>query len=122
VEVRGNTVYWENESFDITVEEANTIADDVRRRMRESDVDSVVVDNREARGAWPSDVDQVWNELMTDMYAEDVACATICPSVSNALQLDKLSRENGTDDLIQAFEPGEEESALEFVGAPSLRV
>jgi hypothetical protein len=122
VTVRDNTVYWENSSFNVTVDEAEAIARAVREEMNKADIDGVLVDNREASGAWPSEVDHVWGELMADIYAQDIPCATLCPSVSNALQIDRLSKDNDTYDRIRGFEPNDESAALEFVDAPSLAV
>ena len=122
VEVRQSTLYWRNTSFEVSVEEAKAIADEIRERMSRPTVDSILVDNRDASGVWPTEVDAVWNELMADIYAEGVPCATICASVSNALQIDRLSKDNDTDDLIKAFEPSEETEALEFVDAATLQV
>jgi len=122
VTIRDNTLYWENTSFSVTVDEAEAIARTVREEMTRAPIDAILVDNREANGAWPSEVDPVWGELMADIYAQDIPCATLCPSVSNALQIDKLSKNNDTYDRIRGFDPHEESEALEFLDAPSLTV
>lgn len=115
VETEGSTVYWTNEGFQVEVEEAEKIADEVRKAMKKPGVDGVVVDNREAEGTWPSEVDEVWDELMAEMYEEGISCATICASATNSLHINRLSRNNGTDDRIKAFDPDEAGEAEEFV-------
>jgi hypothetical protein len=120
LEVRSGIVYWENTDFRITKAEAEAIADEVRELLRRAEVDAVLVDNSAASGTWPQEADEVWNGLMADMYERDIRSATICPSATNAMHVNRLSRQNDTDDLIRAFEPGAEDAAQEFVGATIL--
>lgn len=110
-------VRWTNEDFSISVEEAEAVADEVRRRMDRPVVSGVLVDNRAAENTWPADVNDVWSELMADIYAADLPCATVSPSVTNAMQINRLASEQGTDDLIQAFDAAEYEEALAFLDA-----
>lgn len=116
VEVRDGVVHWENTEFLISVAEAETVAAAVRDTLDDPGVDSIIVDNSQASGTWPSETDAVWDELMADIYAAGLDCATICPSVTNALHINRLSEDNGTHDRIRAFEPDEEDAAYEFVG------
>jgi len=116
VTVRDGVVYWENTDFMINVDEAEALVDEVRQQMSKPGVDGILVDNSAASGTWPSEIDDIWGELMADIYADGLKCATLCPSVTNAMHVNRLSSDNGTDDLIQAFKPDEEEKAYDFVG------
>lgn len=117
IDVEGDTVHWTNTAFTISVEQAEEIAAAVREAMDRPQVNAVLVDNEAASGTWPQEVNEVWEALMADMYAEDITCATISPEFTNAMHINRLSEENGTDDEIKAFKPGEREKAIEFVGA-----
>lgn len=119
VEVEGNIVRWTNESFSITLEEAEAVADEVRELIAQPNVDAVLVDNQTADGTWPQETNEVWDELMAEMYEAGVSSATLCPSVTNKMQVNRLSKNNGTDDLIRAFGPDERDEAREFVGLVS---
>lgn len=117
IEVSNGVVEWTNTDFMISREEAAAVAERVREVMRTHDVDGILVDNSGANGTWPSETDEVWDDLMEDIYAEGLHCATVCPSVTNSLHINRLSKDNGTHDRIRAFEPDEEAAAYEFVGA-----
>ncbi|ERH11514.1 MAG: hypothetical protein J07HB67_00521 [halophilic archaeon J07HB67] len=119
VELEGSTVRWTNDSFSITVAEAEAVADEVRELMAQPEVESVLVDNQAAEGTWPQETNEVWDELMAEMYEAGVASATLCPSLTNKMQVNRLSKRNGTDDLIRAFGPNERDEAREFVGLVS---
>jgi hypothetical protein len=116
VAVQNGAIHWENAEFMISIEEAEAVAEKVREKMSKPDIDGILVDNSAANGTWPSEIDEIWGELMANIYADGLKCATLCPSATNAMHINRLSRKNGTDDLIQAFKPDEEEKAYDFVG------
>lgn len=101
--VNGDVLEWQNHEFMITVNEAEEIADEVRKAIREESIDGVIVDNRSADGAWLSEVTDVWSELMRDLYNDDVYCATVSATATNSMQINQLSESEGTDDRIKAF-------------------
>lgn len=117
IEVRDGIVHWKNSEFQITVEEAEVIADELTEAYQQPGVDAVFVDNEAADGTWPQEVNEVWGGLMADMYAAEVDSATVCPSVTNKIHVNRLSRDNDTFDRIRAFEPSERDEARAFVGA-----
>lgn len=116
VEVRDGIIEWKNTEFVISVDEAEAIAEAVRDIMRTRNIDGIIVDNSDASGTWPSETDEVWDSLMADIYAAGIECATLCPSVTNSIHVNRLSKDNGTHDKIRAFKPSEESEAYEFVG------
>lgn len=111
--VEDGVLQWRNEDFMISTDAAESIADEIRRRLQNGSVDSVLVDNRDADGTWPQEVTELWGELMGEMYEQDVTCATVSPAFTNAMQINQLAEESGTDDRISAFT--EYEEALEFI-------
>jgi|APHM01.1.fsa_nt_gi hypothetical protein len=116
IEVRNGVIEWRNADFMISADEAASIAETVRDTMRTRDVNGIIVDNSGASGTWPSETDEVWDSLMEDIYTAGIECATICPSVTNSMHVNRLSKDNGTHDRIRAFKPDEESAAYEFVG------
>jgi hypothetical protein len=113
--VEGGVLHWKNEDFFISVEEAREIKAQVQRELDQ--VEGVLVDNAEASGTWPIETDEVWGELMETIYRQGVQCATVAASATNAMHVNRLSKDNGTYDLIRAFKPDEREEALEFASA-----
>jgi hypothetical protein len=122
IEQRDNIVYWENTDFQISIDEATAIRDRVIELLDRPGVDGVLVDNEDSSGTWPNEVDEVWSDLMGEIYQRGSNCATVSPNATNAIHINRLSRDNDTDDKIKAFRPDEREEAFEFVGAQSQRV
>ena len=114
ITVEDSTLKWENDDFMVSLAEAEAIAEELRQRLQNNPIDTVLVDNRGADGTWPQEVTELWAELMGEMYQEGIACATVSPSATNAMQINQLSEQNGTDERIQAFTDLDE--ANEFLG------
>ena len=116
ITVDRNAIRWENDDFSISTDEAASIADEIRDLLDGRRIDSVLVDNRDASGTWPADVNEYWTSLMQEMYERDVDCATVSPSVTNSMQINRLARDAGLDDRIKAFSESEYDDALDFLG------
>lgn len=114
ITAEGSVLRWENDDFMISLEEAESIAEKLRTEIGAGPIDAVLVDNRGADGTWPQEVTEMWAELMGEMYQDGIDCATVSPSITNAMQINQLSEENGTDDRIQAFTDVDE--ANDFLG------
>lgn len=115
ITVDDGILQWTNTEFMVSTEEAQALAEEVRRESERGSVQGVLVDNREADGAWPAEVTDLWGELMGELYEADIDCATVSPSATNALQINQLAEGNGTHDQIKAFTDYQE--ALEFLDA-----
>lgn len=115
ITVEDSVLRWTNTEFMVSTEEAQALVEKVRQKSERRSVHGVLVDNREADGAWPAEVTDLWGELMGELYEEGIDCATVSPSATNALQINQLAEENGTHDQIKAFTDYQE--ALEFLGA-----
>jgi hypothetical protein len=114
ITVQDGTLQWENNDFMISLDEAEAIAEELQNHLRRNSIDTVLVDNRGADGTWPQEVTELWAELMGEMYQEGIDCATVSPSATNAMQINQLSEQNGTDERIRAFTDLNE--ANEFLG------
>lgn len=110
------TIKWRNDDFMISFEEAKAIGEEINGLLGQPGVEGVLVDNREADGTWPSEVNDYWPELMGEMYERGVDCVTVSPSMTNALQINRLASDAGMDDRIKAFEADDYRDALDFLG------
>jgi len=115
ITVDGSTIRWENQDFAITTDEAAAIAEEIRDNLDRGRVDSVLVDNRDASGTWPAEVNEYWTSLMEDMYDRGIDCATVSPSVTNSMQINRLATDGGMDDRIRAFSASDYAEALDFL-------
>lgn len=108
ITVDDRILHWTNEEFMISVDEAESIAEEIRTHLDGSSIDGVLVDNRDADGTWPSEITELWAELMGELYEAGVDCATVSPSLTNAMQINQLAEDSGSDDRIKAFTDHEE--------------
>ncbi|HEU4964809.1 MAG TPA: hypothetical protein VFV52_13265 [Bacilli bacterium] len=90
------------------------MSESIRTLIVEEKIERILIDNRELRGTWASGVNEVWIELMAFMREHVSQVATLCENVINEMQLNRLSRQAGTYDRIQAFT--DEYSAMQFLG------
>jgi len=116
IERKGDVLHWTNSDFQIEVEEATAIKERIEEVIDNNNIEGILVDNEEAGGTWPNEVDDIWNELMSTIYEEGIDCATIAASATNAIHINRLSDKNGTDERIKAYKPSEKEEAKQFVG------
>jgi len=116
ISVESGTVTWENGDFQISMDEAKAIGDEISDLINRPNIENVLVDNRSAAGTWPTEVSEYWAELMADMYENDIDCATVSPSATNAMQINRLADKQGLADRIKAFKASEYDDALGFLG------
>ena len=108
-------ILWRNDEFIISVAEAEAIVAELEPLLEREETAAVFVDNRNAGGAWPADVNEIWAELMGDLYERGVRCATVSPNVTNAMQVNRLATDAGMDDEIRAFDRDAYQDAVDFV-------
>jgi len=116
ITVERNTIRWENDDFSISEDEAASISDAIRDHLESRRIDSVLVDNRDASGTWPAEVNEYWTSLMQEMYEQGIDCATVSPSVTNTMQINRLASDGGMDDRVKAFSTSDYDDALAFLG------
>jgi len=116
ITVERNTIRWENDDFSISEDEAASISDAIRDHLESRRIDSVLVDNRDASGTWPAEVNEYWTSLMQEMYEQGIDCATVSPSVTNTMQINRLASDGGMDDRVKAFSASDYDDALAFLG------
>lgn len=119
IKKEGTVLYWRNDSFHISVEEAGAVAQEVLKGASSPQITSLLVDNRQASGAWSPEVNEVWMKLMENLAPHIQKSATIA-SVVTAMQINRISKHAGTDKVIRAFSDLDE--ALQFIGVKSLSI
>lgn len=115
IEQDDDVLVWRNDDFMISMDQAEAIAAEIERHLNEGTIAGLLVDNREAEGTWPQEANEVWSELMGTIYDREIRCATVSPSVTNSMQINRLSRQAGTDDRIKAFPSRDYGEAVEFI-------
>lgn len=118
------TTYWKNDgiffikhtNFFVTMEEAYAIGELLKEAHRDKETVAVVINNREAKGAWTQDVNKVWIEVAMEVSNETPKkVATLTSDVVAAMQINRLSRNNGTDKMSKAFCSDFDESVRAFL-------
>jgi hypothetical protein len=111
----GNRIVWENNDFNISLDNAHDIGEKILDIVDNANISGVLVDNRGADGTWPPEVNEYWPDLMAEMYENDITCATVSPSVTNSMQINRLAEDAGVDDKIKAFKEANYDEALAFL-------
>ncbi|MFF2481315.1 hypothetical protein [Paenibacillus sp. NPDC058071] len=106
------TTYWKEKeifyvkhtSFRVTMEEANAIAELLKLSVRDEDTEAIVIDNREANGVWTQEVNKIWDDVFAEVKdRKPKKYVTLTNSPVGAMQINRISRSNGTEHLVKAF-------------------
>lgn len=118
------TTYWKTDgiffikhtNFFITVEEINAIGELLKEAHRDKETSAIVIDNREAKGAWTQEANKVWVEVskeFTDGIPKKVA--TLTNDAIATMQINRLTRNNGAEKMSRAFCNDFDESVRAFL-------
>jgi hypothetical protein len=105
-------LYWKNNKANMTYEEAKETAEEIKKLLETNDIEYFLVDNRNLKGVWTTEVSNVWMKLMNNIPKHVKKTATFCDNIINKLQLDFLSKKCGQHDRIKAFTSDEQEELL----------
>lgn len=106
------TTYWKEKdifyikhaSFSVTMQEASAIAELLKTALRDKDTTAVVIDNHEAKGVWTQEVNKIWEHVPFEVRNErPKKFVTLTNSVTAAMQINRLSRSSGTENMSKAF-------------------
>jgi hypothetical protein len=118
------TTYWKEDgiffikhsSFLITMEEAYAIGDLLKEAHRDKETYAIVINNREAKGAWTQEANKVWLEVSTEFNNEiPKKVATLTSDVVATMQINRLTRNNGAEKMSKAFCIDFDESVKSFL-------
>ena len=114
--IEDNIFFIKNTNFFVSMEEGHAMAELLIFAMKESSAKSIVLDNREAKGAWKNDIAQIWEtdsrytEVMTNKKM-----ATLTNSAITTMQINRLSKEHGAIDTSKAFNSEFNDEVKNFV-------
>ncbi|MNI76774.1 hypothetical protein D3C73_1330240 [compost metagenome] len=106
------TTYWKEDgiffikhtTFLVTMEEAYAIGELLMKAHRDKETYALVIDNREAKGAWTQEVNKVWMEVTMEISNEaPKKVATLTGDMISSMQINRLSRSNGSEKVSKAF-------------------
>lgn len=115
-----NTLYWTTVTGNVNSFEAKAISQHIKDLITREEIDRVVVDNRSIEGAWAPEVDAIWIDLMRFMPVHVKKTATLCHDVIGKIQLNYLSSQAGTIEIVKAFTPAEIKEMKKFLGIEHL--
>ncbi|MFC3749556.1 hypothetical protein [Paenibacillus sp. GCM10012306] len=106
------TTYWKENgifhvkhtSFRVTIEEAYAIAELLKASVKDQDTKAIMIDNREASGVWTPEVNKVWDDTTVGISDErPKKFVTLTNSVTAAMQINRISRRTGNENMSKAF-------------------
>lgn len=107
-----STTYWkENDiffirhtSFLVSKEQAYAIGELLKEAHKDKDTKAIVIDNREAKGTWTQEVNKIWMEVSAEVSNEiSKKVVTLTGDVIAAMQINRLSKNGGTEKMSKAF-------------------
>jgi hypothetical protein len=119
VKTEKNILYWKNVTYNLSVDEAKMVAEEVLKLAQQPNIEVMLVDNRGSRGAWPADINSVWSELMVSLAKNILKSATVAEKIV-VMQINRISKGAGTLEQVQAFE--DMKDALAFLGVSQLSI
>lgn len=102
---KDNGIYFiKHTSFNVTMEEAYAIGELLKDANRDKSTRAIVIDNREAKGAWTQEVNKVWLGVYVEVSNEKPKkVVTLASDVIATMQINRLSKQNGTEKISKAF-------------------
>ena len=101
----GEIFFIKHTSFLITTAENQAISELIIQTMNDNSIKGLVINNREARGAWPKHV--VDSALQEDSHQSDLfkkkKIATLTNSVSTTMQMNRVTKEINMEEWAKAF-------------------
>lgn len=115
ISIKDNVIYWTNLDVHMTEREALEISNRIKSLAITGDYKALVVDNRMLSGTWPPEVDRVWVRLLKFVPTYVDKTITLCENVVSKAQLNYLSSQAGTANVVQAFIPQERDAIADFM-------
>ncbi len=100
----GEIFYIKNTNFFVSLEEGKAMAELLMEAMNDPSTKALVIDNREAKGAWPKEISQIWES--DARYVQTIGkkkTATLTSSAITTMQTNRLSKKHGFANTSKAF-------------------
>ncbi|MFF2912055.1 hypothetical protein [Paenibacillus sp. NPDC057934] len=120
------TTYWKENgifyikhtSFRVTIEEAYAISELLKASAGDQDTKAIVIDNREASGVWTPEVNKVWDDTTVGISdGKPKKFVTLTNSVTAAMQINRISRRTGNENMSKAFYSDFNDEVKAFINA-----
>jgi len=120
------TTYWKDKgifyikhtSFRVTAEEAYAIAELLKVAAKDQEIKAIVIDNHEANGVWTQEVNKIWEEVAVQIRdGSPKKFVTLTNSVTAAMQINRISRSSGTENISKAFYSDFNDEVKAFINA-----
>ena len=114
----GGIFYIKHINFHVTMEEASAIAELLKAAFRDKDTKAVVIDNHEAKVVWTQEVNKVWEKVYVEVKDEKPKkTVTLTNSVTAAMQINRLSKNSGAENISKAFYSDFNDEVKAFISA-----
>ncbi|MCM3172363.1 hypothetical protein [Paenibacillus sp. MER 99-2] len=117
------TTYWKEDgiffikhtNFMVSTEEILAIGELLKEAHRDKSTTAIVINNREAKGAWTQEANQVWLEVTAEFnYVMPKKVATLTNDAIATMQINRLTRSHGAEKMSRAFCNDYDESVKAF--------
>lgn len=117
--IEGEIFFIKNTNFFVTVEEGRGMAELLIYAMEEPSTKGVVLDNREAKGAWPKDISEIWEtNRKYSSVINNKKMATLTNSAITTMQINRLSKAYGAFETSRGFNSEFNDEIKAFVLSP----
>ncbi len=99
----GDTFTIKHNDLMISIEEAYSIKRTILQAGKNPRISKIVIDNREAKGVWPQNVNKIWEETITEALNFNIKVVSLTNSHTAAMQINRISRVAGISDISKAF-------------------
>lgn len=93
-----------NSSFFVNFEEGKAMAELLVYAMNDKSTRALLIDNRDAKGAWPREISEIWEQ--DKRYINSILnkkIATLTSSAVTTMQTNRLSKDHGLENTSRAF-------------------
>ncbi|WP_105615414.1 hypothetical protein [Vallitalea okinawensis] len=119
------TSYWkENEmffvkhkSFHVTLEEGKAIAELLQHAFSDTTTRALIIDNREAKGVWAQDINQLWSDIEGIDTNNPKKVVTLTNSAIASMQINRISRNNNISSFSRAFFSDLTDEVYDFINS-----
>jgi|GEM_PF-1350813 len=115
--IEDDIFFIKNTNFFVNLEEGKAMAELLTYAMNDKSTKALVIDNREAKGAWPSEVSEIWES--NPEYINSITnkkTATLTSSAVTTMQTNRLSKNHGLAHISRAFNSDFNDEVKKFLG------
>jgi hypothetical protein len=105
------TTYWregeifviKHTNFFVTLEEGTAIAELLMYGLQDPSTKAMLINNREAKGAWPAELNELWSNADQSIDLPVKKTATLTNSAITTMQINRISKNGGMEEWSKGF-------------------